>query len=514
MRNTFLIIAVFFLSATAIFSQQSPTQLAYIQRYKEIAIREMERVGVPASIKLAQGLLESNSGQSVLARRGNNHFGMKCGSSWEGGTIYREDDDYNDQGQLIKSCFRTYRNGQASFVAHSEFLRDPRKAFRYGFLFRLDPTDYQRWAYGLKQAGYATSPTYPEKLIGLIERYQLYQYDTALLADNGNNTNTSTPPNIPPTPPRTEPGGTTRPPTTGNTPTSGGNRLTILTNNDVRYTVVGEGETLDDIAQRVDASVRNLIAYNETVENVTQDLTAGSPLYLQPKRNGFRGRKKYHVVGINDNMLDLSQKYGVKLSKLLKRNRLAEDEMPAIGEQIKLRGWKVKERPKLRSEQPLPPRPNTTTRPNVPELPNGELDMEEPEEEDIYLEEELPPPPPVRNDPAPVVVQPENNNDKPVDVPVIIINQGSQPAPGTPATNSTPPPPITDTPPQTEPPVIINPTPAPPPTTTPTAQYHTVVSGDTLYNISRRYNTTVDALKSLNGLSNNNIQLGMQLRVK
>lgn len=507
MRSTISILAVLLLSVTTAFSQQSPTQLAYIERYKDIAIREMERVGVPASIKLAQGLLESNSGQSTLARRGNNHFGMKCGSNWQGGTIYREDDDYNDQGQLIKSCFRTYRNGQASFVAHSEFLRDPRKAFRYGFLFRLDPTDYQRWAYGLKQAGYATSPTYPEKLIGLIERYQLYQYDTALLAD-GANSNTNTSPNIPPAPPRTETGGT-RPPSTGSPPTTGGSRLTILTNNDVRYTVVGEGETLDDIAQRVETSVRNLIAYNENVKNINQNLETGSPLYLQPKRNGFRGRKKYHVVGVNDNMFDLSQKYGVKLSKLLKRNRLAADEMPAIGEQIKLRGWKVKERAKLRSEQPLPAQP-TTTRPSAPELPNGELDMEEPEESDEE-EDTPPPPPPVSNNPPPVVVQPEGSNDKPVDVPVIIINQGSQQAPDTPSTNTSPPPPPQVEPAgQSEPEVIINPTPS-----TPSAsQYHTVVSGDTLYNISRRYNTSVEALKSLNGLSNNNIQIGMQLRVK
>jgi LysM repeat protein len=493
MRSTIQIVAFLFLAVTSVFSQQSPTQLAYIERYKEIAVREMERVGVPASIKLAQGLLESDSGQSTLARRANNHFGMKCGSNWQGETIYKEDDDYDDQGQLIKSCFRGYRNGEASYVAHSEFLRDPRKAFRYGFLFRLDPTDYQRWAYGLKQAGYATSPTYPEKLISLIERYQLYQYDNVLFVDNGN-------------PPGEEP----FPPTTGGDPppTTGGNRLTILTNNDVRYTVVGEGESLDDIARRVDSSVKNLIDYNENVRNVNQNLKAGSPIYIQPKRNGYRGKKKNHVVDVDDTMFDISQKYGVKLSKLLDRNRLAADEVPAIGEEIKLRGCKVKERPKLRSEQPLPARP-TTTRPTAPELPNGQLDMEEPDEDDT---EEDTPRPPVNTTPAraPVVVQPEGKNGNPVDVPVIIIGQGSQPAPAPSTTN----PPAPTTKPQVDPPrqpEVVPPAPAP---TATQPQYHTVVSGDTLYNISRRYNTTVDALKTLNGLTDNNIQLGVRLRVK
>ncbi|NJO87484.1 MAG: glucosaminidase domain-containing protein, partial [Lewinella sp.] len=125
-------------SGLAAQANQSPEQLRYIERYKDIAIREMERSGVPASIKLAQGILESDAGRSFLAQRANNHFGIKCGSEWNGEEVYREDDDFNDRGELIKSCFRGYRNPEASFVAHSEFLRDPNKTFRYGFLFRLE----------------------------------------------------------------------------------------------------------------------------------------------------------------------------------------------------------------------------------------------------------------------------------------------------------------------------------------------------------------------------------------
>ena len=139
---------------------------AYISRYKAIAISEMNRSGIPASITLAQGLLESGNGNSTLAREANNHFGIKCNSDWKGPTILRDDDRIDD-------CFRVYRSAEESFKDHTEFL----KRKRYAFLFELDKDDYQGWARGLKQAGYATNPRYPELLISLVERYGLDQYD-------------------------------------------------------------------------------------------------------------------------------------------------------------------------------------------------------------------------------------------------------------------------------------------------------------------------------------------------
>ena len=157
---------------------QDQTRLDYVDNYKEIAIREMERAGIPASIKLAQGILESNAGKSYLARKANNHFGMKCGTSWKGRKVYRKDDEFNSNGRLVESCFRGYKTVEASFIAHSEFLRDPRKFERYGHLFELDITDYKGWAKGLKKSGYATSASYHNKLINIIETYRLYQYDT------------------------------------------------------------------------------------------------------------------------------------------------------------------------------------------------------------------------------------------------------------------------------------------------------------------------------------------------
>ncbi|MFD1769248.1 glucosaminidase domain-containing protein [Sphingobacterium suaedae] len=153
---------------SALRSATSTSGLDYIARYKDIAISEMNRYGIPASIKLAQALLESGSGNSYLAREANNHFGIKCGGVWDGRSVTRPDDHVND-------CFRVYDSPEQSFHDHSQFLL--RK--RYEKLFMLDKDDYKGWAHGLKNAGYATNPRYPELLIDLIERYQLYQYDRA-----------------------------------------------------------------------------------------------------------------------------------------------------------------------------------------------------------------------------------------------------------------------------------------------------------------------------------------------
>lgn len=453
------------LTVTTTYAQKGEAQLDYIEDYKDIAMREMDRAGIPASIKLAQGILESNAGQSNLARRAKNHFGIKCGANWKGGTVYKEDDDYDENGKLIKSCFRAYKNSEASYVAHSEFLRDPRKAFRYGFLFRLDPKDYKRWAHGLKKAGYATSATYPEKLISLIERYELYQYDNQPVPGDPVVTN----------PPTTTPPSTTTP----DYPT-GLNDYSILQNNDVRYVVVNKGESLDDIAKRADESVKTLIAYNDNINAHQTDLQEGDRIYIQPKRNSYRGRESYHRVKAGETMFSISQEYGIKLSKLYRRNRMEEGKEPAVGEDIKIRGWKVRQAPKLSTYVAPPPAPNA---------PEGELEFEDEPIEEDPIEEVVPTKP--QQPTAPV--KPENTNTN-TNNGGIIINPGSQPV-------SPPPTEVKPT----------EPTPTPP---APTALYHTVQKGDTLYAISRKYNTTVDAIKSLNGLTSNNIALGQQLRVK
>lgn len=146
----------------------SYTTLTYIEAFKGVAIAEMNAYGIPASITLAQGILESGSGSSSLAKYANNHFGIKCTSDWKGKAYYKDDDKSDD-------CFRVYKDARESYKDHSEFL----KRKRYSFLFELDKNDYKNWAIGLKTAGYATNPKYPDLLIGIIEKYQLNKYDTS-----------------------------------------------------------------------------------------------------------------------------------------------------------------------------------------------------------------------------------------------------------------------------------------------------------------------------------------------
>ena len=163
--TAFLILSIFLGQAVA---SQPYTQADYIQMYKGISMKEMRRSGIPASITLAQGILESRSGNSRLAIKANNHFGIKCHSSWSGKKIYGDDDKKHE-------CFRVYKNAQESFIDHSKFLTSQE---RYAFLFKLRKKDYKGWAHGLKKAGYATNPKYPRLLIDLIEKHKLYQYDS------------------------------------------------------------------------------------------------------------------------------------------------------------------------------------------------------------------------------------------------------------------------------------------------------------------------------------------------
>ena len=343
-----LLLAILCFGGTAVSAAgvTSADQEAYINRYKEIAMREMQRAGVPASIKLAQGLHETGAGKSVLARSANNHFGIKCGSNWKGEEYYREDDDYNNRGQLIKSCFRSYRNAEASYVAHSEFLRNPAKAFRYGFLFRLDPQDYKGWAKGLRRSGYATDPRYADILISLIERYNLAQYDRPFV---------------------TSPEEVTRPVRENvNRAVTG-----ILRTNDVTYFVSEAPVSVDEIARQVDLSVDRLLSYNEGLDDNTQRVGSGERVYLKKKRRAYRGREAYHTVESGENLYDVAQRYGLRLKILARRNRLPESADPATGQRVKLRGSKVKEAPATESAQPR------ANRPTVPTTGNGQIDMDD-----------------------------------------------------------------------------------------------------------------------------------------
>jgi LysM repeat protein len=550
-------------------------RLLYVDLYKTIAIREMERTGIPASIKLAQGILESNSGRSKY----NNHFGIKCHSEWTGERFYKEDDDKDPvTGQLIKSCFRAYKAGDESFIAHSEFIRDPRKVNRYGFLFQLDPKDYVGWANGLERAGYATATDYSEKLIRIIEDMQLSKYDQMSSRDVANNNPTRNNGN---TNNRPDSGfdNPNSSPNIGNSNNSNNSNMGVSEGrvNDTRVLKVSYPLTLEQLAGRYDISIKKLQDYNEEIGGEgTKLLRQGSFVYLQKKRNSYSGNEKYHRVQACESMYDISQKYGIKLSKLYRKNEMREGDQPQAGEKIILRRglFQSFDMPALRdtfgewrncnipidtitNRRPAPP--STANRP--PTINNsGEFTFDiapggSGQPQSNY---------PTNNTSYPQTSYPQNNTNYPQGN----YPQTSQPSSGTtyypssttsypssgsnttyyPSDNNNPSNtttypssgsnnyPTTDvnttsnypsypsrpttqpSRPTTQPsrPATQPTTTTPRPTTQPTGavQYHTVAKGDTMYGLSKKFGVTVDRLRELNGMADTNIKIGQQLRVK
>ena len=524
-------------NATAKSADNAQARLLYLDIYRAIAIREMERTGIPASIKLAQGILESNSGRSELSSKYNNHFGIKCHSEWTGERYYKEDDDLDPlTGQLIKSCFRAYKNSEESFIAHSEFLRDPRKVNRYGFLFQLDNKDYVSWANGLERAGYATATDYSEKLIRLIEDLQLNRYDQMssgeLVSNNGNNKPR-------PTDPFESPIGS------GGISNNSGNASAGAfegERNNIRFVKVTAPLTLEQVAGRFDISVKKLKDYNEEIGEADNVLKTGSIVYLQQKRNSFSGEEKYHRVAACETMYDVSQKYGIKLSKLYRKNEMREGDQPQIGEKVILRRGLFQrfDMPALRDTfgewkkcmpiavpplQPAAGQPSagtntkpTTTRPGefpFEITPGGQpATSYPPSSQPSYPQSSYPPASPQPSYPSTETYPSSGTTTYP--------NSGTTTYPSSnyPTTETTYP--STETTnsypsyPSTKP---SSPQPKPRPTIPPSkpagaVQYHTVTQSETLWAISRKYGITVDQLKQLNGLADNTIKPGQQLRVK
>ena len=327
----------------------------YIDIYKDIAIDEMMRTGIPASIKLAQAVLESNAGRSYLAVQGNNHFGMKCGKYWDGEAVMREDDDYK-HGKLVKSCFRSYPNAAFSFVAHSEFLLDPKKEYRYGFLFDLPPTDYQAWARGLKKAGYATDPKYPTRLITIIERYHLFQYDLPPLAvvaqeiikedvTTYEERITSSPENTKVDQPKPEQQAA-KLPEKKIKPSSdaffAGVSTSYIThvNNGVKYIEAVHGDQLMTIALETGTDVDDLVEFNDHVFSSSQTIPAETIIYIEAKKSKYSGTRTTYRASKGERVSDIAQKFGICSSKLMKRNKWEKGYQPRGGELVYLKGKK------------------------------------------------------------------------------------------------------------------------------------------------------------------------------
>jgi LysM repeat protein len=274
----------------------------YIDQYKDIAIEEMHRWKIPASITLAQGIFESGAGQSELARKGNNHFGIKC-NGWEGRKVYHDDDARNE-------CFRAYNSVYESYEDHSRFLANGQ---RYRSLFNLKTTDYKGWARGLKAAGYATNPAYADKLIELIQLYKLYEYDKAKSADRFMVEHTKD-------------------------HSVGGAALhPIKIFNKNYYLIARRGDTFKSIGEEVDISYRKIAKYNE--RNKNDRLTEGEVIWLKKKQKkapkDYKGR--LHYVRQGESMYSIAQSYGIRLKSLYKLNHMSPDDDLHIGQGLKLR---------------------------------------------------------------------------------------------------------------------------------------------------------------------------------
>ncbi len=269
---------------------------AYIKKYYKIAMREMNDYGIPASITLAQGILESAAGTSRLAVQANNHFGIKCHNDWSGEKIYHDDDKNNE-------CFRKYDDPEESFIDHSQFLKD---RARYSFLFELDKTDYKAWAKGLKQAGYATDPNYPNRLITLIEKYDLHKYDLQSFTSKEE--------------------GVAKPVKQEKSKNESG----------LKYIYVQKGESYYTIAVKYNIPFGLIYSYND-VDRKTRQPEEGTIVYLQKKKKKIIWGDGLHIVKKGESMHDISQKYGIRLHSLYDLNNMPYDSKPEVGQLLKLR---------------------------------------------------------------------------------------------------------------------------------------------------------------------------------
>ena len=291
------IIALLLVSVTVQAQRRNSRYNEYIKRYAPLAVEQMKEYKIPASITLAQGLLESGAGQSTLARKSNNHFGIKCHSDWRGRRVYHDDDAKGE-------CFRAYRHPKDSYEDHSLFLK---RGARYAFLFKLKITDYKGWARGLKKAGYATDPSYANRLITIIEDYDLYKYDRKGVYSERK---------LKKNPWLMSP-------------------HQVYIANDIAYVVARNGDTFKDLGNEFDISWKKLVKYNDLQRDYT--LMEGDIIYLKSKKKKASKPYTVYVVKDGDSMHGISQKYGIRLKNLYKMNRKDGDYVPEVGDRLRLR---------------------------------------------------------------------------------------------------------------------------------------------------------------------------------
>lgn len=310
MRNRLVLVFLMLVIFKAGFSQKKMSREEYVETYAEIAMEEMRRTGIPASITLAQGCLESDNGNSRLAKQARNHFGIKC-HDWDGKKIFHDDDEKDE-------CFRVYRTDEESYDDHSDFLTTKN---RYKSLFELDQDDYKGWARGLKKAGYATSRKYADLIIHIIEENELYVYDAMVL--NGENKSKRKKGKMAERL-DIEPVGDTY-----NT------EREVFTNNRIEYIIAEKGDTWKGLREEFDMFKNELYRYNNVEKSSVPD--SGMIVYLQPKRWKAEKGNEQHIMKEEESMWSVSQKYGVKLNCLFRRNGIEPGTEPEAGSILWLR---------------------------------------------------------------------------------------------------------------------------------------------------------------------------------
>lgn len=284
-------------TASAASQRKLPSYEKYIRQYSDLAVRHQKKYHIPASITLAQGILESGAGQSELARRSNNHFGIKCHADWSGKRVYHDDD-------LRGECFRKYKRVEDSYEDHSRFIAERP---RYARLFKLNSKDYKGWARGLQKCGYATDRAYANKLIKLIEDYELYRYDSGKYKGSPSK-------DTPPAPIR---------------------HYDIYRTHGLIYVYAKAGDSFDQIARSLNFRVKDLKKYNEVPEDFP--LQAGDIVYLEKKKKKADKPHYDHVVQVGESMHTIAQQYGIRIKSLYKLNKKDEDYVPEEGDVLKLR---------------------------------------------------------------------------------------------------------------------------------------------------------------------------------
>ncbi len=388
----------------------------YIEKYSALAVEEMYRSHIPASITLAQGILESGNGNSRLATQANNHFGIKCKASWTGQTMYEDDD-------APQECFRKYDAAIDSYRDHSDFLMNNK---RYAFLFDLDSKDYKGWAYGLKKAGYATNPQYPELLITFIEKHGLHKYDEIKRSEEEEKEQAEEKAQIVKT---------------------YGKEIMI---NGVPAITAKANESFAQIALNYDIKVYQLYKYNDLQKD--DECHEGDTIFLKNKKN--KAEIETCIFGKGDNTHKISQRYAVKLEKILSRNNLVLNQQPAVGQVIYLNSKRadnivIADTAIQRDSVEIV---KTETAPNVIKV------------DTIVMNET------VYEDPKKNIETMFPVNENTLSYFDTLEEKKSE-----------------------------------------LSFFHTVQAGETLYSIAKKYNVKVDALQFLNAMKNNNIEVGQKL---